>query len=107
MSGLIDGIDKEIFQKSPDEHIINTDEAGLDYKCLWNKTLARNVKICIGQKNLKERLSILFATDMNGGKSEKAWQLVLPQNHPHTNNHLHFYRKAVKTLWITGSIFEV
>ena len=50
------------------EQIFNTDESGLFYKCLPNRTHVFKNETCAGGKMSKERLSVLVAASMAGEK---------------------------------------
>ncbi|GFV57194.1 tigger transposable element-derived protein 4 [Trichonephila clavipes] len=56
-------------------NIFNTDETGLFFKCLPEKTFTFKKEKCHGGKHSKERLTILLAVNMDG--SEKITPLVI------------------------------
>lgn len=92
---------------TPDE-VYNADETGLFYRCLPNKTLDfKNTKV-YGGKDSKERLTVLFTTNMTGtvkraplviGKSAKprCFKNVKSLPTDYTSN---------KKAWMTGDIFK-
>lgn len=51
--------------------IFNTDETGLFFKCLPDKTLTFKDEKCHGGKHSKERLTVLLAVNMDGSKKLK------------------------------------
>ena len=59
---------QEILKQFEPKNIYNADEMGLFYKCIPNRTLAEKEDACSGYKIPKERISILFAANMDGDK---------------------------------------
>jgi hypothetical protein len=98
---------QEILKQFEPKNIYNADETGLFYKCVPNRTLAEKGDACSGYKIPKERISILFAANMDGdklpllaiGKFEKPRCFKNVKTLP---TEYKFNKKA----WMTGSIFE-
>ena len=70
-----------ILKKYAPADIFNTDETGLFFQCLPNKTLSLKDENCAGRKKFKNRLSIFITANMEGieklppliiGKAKKA-----------------------------------
>lgn len=66
---------RELLEDYAPRNIFNADESGLFYKCLPDRTLTFKGETCHGGKHSKERITILFATNMDG--SEKLKPLVI------------------------------
>ena len=96
-----------ILSYAPHE-IYNADETGLFYKCLPNKTLEFKSKPCHGGKMSKERLSILFTSNMTG--SHKLLPLVIGKSKkPRCFKNIKSFPTAYNSnskAWMTGSIFS-
>lgn len=88
--------------------IYNADECGLFYRVLPEKTLSFKNEKCIGGKKSKERLSILFAANIDG--SEKLTPLVIgkslrPRCMKNVKSLPVIYDANPKS-WMTSSIWE-
>ncbi|GFY16938.1 tigger transposable element-derived protein 6 [Trichonephila clavipes] len=89
-------------------NILNTDETGLFFKCLPEKTFTLKKEKCHGGKHSKERLTILLAVDMDG--SEKITPLVIgksakPRCFKGINSFPTKYRSNKKA-WMTTELFN-
>ncbi|XP_060865257.1 tigger transposable element-derived protein 6-like [Metopolophium dirhodum] len=51
--------------------IFNSDETGLFYKCLPDRTLTFKNEKCHGSKNSKERITVVLAANMDGSQKLK------------------------------------
>ncbi|GFY15329.1 tigger transposable element-derived protein 6 [Trichonephila clavipes] len=65
----------DLIKEYEPRNIFNTDETGLFFKCLPEKTFTFKKEKCHGGKHSKERLTILLAVNMDG--SEKITPLVI------------------------------
>ncbi|GFW03156.1 tigger transposable element-derived protein 4 [Trichonephila clavipes] len=65
----------DLIKEYEPRNIFNTDEIGLFFKCLPEKTFTFKKEKCHGGKHNKERLTILLAVNMDG--SEKITPLVI------------------------------
>ena len=88
--------------------IFNTDETGLFFKCLPDKTLTFKDEKCHGGKHSKERLTVLLAVNMDG--SEKLKPLVIgkamkPRCFKGVKSFPTDYR-ANKKAWMTTELFN-
>ena len=99
---------QNILQRYESKNIYNCDETGLFYKMLPNRTLAFKGKKCTGGKLSKDRITLLFCTNMDGsdkypllaiGKSQKPRsfknQVTLPTDYT-----------ANSKAWMTAEIFR-
>ncbi|GFS50827.1 tigger transposable element-derived protein 6 [Trichonephila clavipes] len=89
-------------------NIFNTDETGLFFKCLPEKTFTFKKEKCHGGKHSKESLTILLAVNMDG--SEKITPLVIrksakPRCFKGINSFPTKYRSNKKA-WITTELFN-
>lgn len=89
-------------------NVFNADETGLFYKCLPDRTMSFKNEKCHGGKHSKERVTILFAANMDGsqklkplliGKSAKPRCFKGIKSFPMTYR---FNRKA----WMTTNLFQ-
>ncbi|GFV58354.1 tigger transposable element-derived protein 6 [Trichonephila clavipes] len=89
-------------------NIFNTDETGLFFKCLPEKTFIIKKEKCHGGKHSKVRLTILLTANMDG--SEKITPLVIgksakPRCFKGTNSFPMKYRSNKKS-WMTTELFN-
>ena len=89
------------------EQIFNTDETGLFYRCLPDKTHVFKNKKCAGGKLSKERLTVLVTASMTG---EKLPPLVIgksanPRCFKNVKN-LPVPYEANSKAWMTSTLFE-
>lgn len=59
---------KSIIKDYDAKDIFNADETGLYYLAMPNKTFALKSDKCVGKKSAKQRVTILFCSNMNGEK---------------------------------------
>ncbi|KAL1457150.1 hypothetical protein WDU94_001811 [Cyamophila willieti] len=88
--------------------IFNTDETGLFFKCLPDKTLTFKDEKCHGGKHSKERLTILLATNMDGSEKLKPFVIgksVKPRCFKGIQSLPTTYR-ANKKAWMTTELFN-
>ncbi|XP_055625048.1 tigger transposable element-derived protein 4-like [Toxorhynchites rutilus septentrionalis] len=88
--------------------IYNTDETGLYYKCLPDKTFAFRSETCHGGKYSKQRLTVMCATNMDG--SDKLPLLVIGKS---KNPRCFKKKKSLPVIyesntkvWMTSILFE-
>nr|XP_014095325.1 tigger transposable element-derived protein 6 [Bactrocera oleae]XP_014095331.1 tigger transposable element-derived protein 6 [Bactrocera oleae]XP_014095339.1 tigger transposable element-derived protein 6 [Bactrocera oleae]XP_014095347.1 tigger transposable element-derived protein 6 [Bactrocera oleae] len=89
------------------EDIYNADESGLFFRALPDKTIALKSEKCIGGKLCKERLTILFCTNMAGQKELLLviGKAAIPRAFKHLSlNELPVDWKSNKTAWMTREI---
>lgn len=99
---------KTLIENYDARDIFNTDETGLFFKCLPDKTLTFKDEKCYGGKHSKERLTVLLAVNMDG--SEKLKPLVIgkamkPRCFKGIKSFPTDYR-ANKKAWMTTELFN-
>lgn len=99
---------KDILKNYAPRDIFNADETALFFKCLPDKTMTYKNEKCHGGKLSKERVTLLFATNMDGseklrpvmiGKSAKPRCFKNIKSFPMTY-------KSNKKAWITTDLFN-
>ncbi|GFY13006.1 tigger transposable element-derived protein 6 [Trichonephila clavipes] len=98
----------DLIKEYEPRNIFNTDETGLFFKCLPEKTFTIKKEKCHGGKHSKERLTILLTVNMDG--SEKITPLVIgksakPRCFKGTNSFPTKYRSNKKS-WMTTELFN-
>ncbi|GFT93233.1 tigger transposable element-derived protein 4 [Trichonephila clavipes] len=98
----------DLIKEYEPRNIFNTDETGLFFKCLPEKTFAFKKEKCHGGKHSKQRLTILLAVNMDG--SEKITPLVIgksakPRCFKGMNSFPTKYRSNKKA-WMTTELFN-
>ncbi|GFW82733.1 tigger transposable element-derived protein 6 [Trichonephila clavipes] len=98
----------DLIKEYEPRNIFNTDETGLFFKCLPEKTFTFKKEKCHGGKHSKERLTILLAVNMDG--SEKITPLVIgksakPRCFKGINSFPTKYRSNKKA-WMTTELFN-
>ncbi|GFS70209.1 tigger transposable element-derived protein 6 [Trichonephila clavipes] len=98
----------DLIKEHEPRNIFNTDETGLFFKCLPEKTFTFKKEKCHGGKHSKERLTILPAVNMDG--SEKITPLVIrksakPRCFKGINSFPTKYRSSKKA-WMTTELFN-
>ncbi|GFS85783.1 tigger transposable element-derived protein 6 [Trichonephila clavipes] len=98
----------DLIKEYEPRNIFNTDETGLFFKCLPEKTFTFKKEKCHGGKNGKERLTILLAVNMDS--SEKITPLVIgksakPRCFKCINSFPTKYRSNKKA-WMTTKLFN-
>ncbi|GFY26342.1 tigger transposable element-derived protein 6 [Trichonephila clavipes] len=98
----------DLIQEYEPRNIFNTDETGLFFKCLPEKTFTLKKEKCHGGKHSKERLTILLTVNMDG--SEKITPLVIgksakPRCFKGINPFPTKYRSKKKA-WMTTELFN-
>lgn len=99
---------KELIKDYNAKDIFNTDETGLFYKCLPDRTLCFKSKKCNGGKHSKERITLIFAVNMDG--SDKLKPLLIGKSaKPRCFKNIHsfpmHYRNNKKS-WMTTDLFN-
>ena len=97
----------EILQEYEAKDIYNCDESGLFYRILPNRTLAFKGQKCAGGKMSKERISIMFCSNMDGSDRVPLLCIGKAKNPRSFRGHLTLpteYR-ANKKAWMTSEIF--
>ncbi|GFT18925.1 tigger transposable element-derived protein 6 [Trichonephila clavipes] len=98
----------DLIKEYEPRNIFNTDETGLFFKCLPEKTFTFKKEKCHGGKHSKERLTILLTVNMDG--SEKITPLVIgksakPRCFKGINSFPTNYRSNKKA-WMTTELFN-
>ncbi|GFT74987.1 tigger transposable element-derived protein 6 [Trichonephila clavipes] len=98
----------DLIKEYEPRNIFNTDEIGLFFKCLPEKTFIFKKEKCHGGKHSKERLTVLLAVNRDG--SEKITPLVIgksakPRCFKGINSFLTKYRSNKKA-WMTTELFN-
>ncbi|GFT71785.1 tigger transposable element-derived protein 6 [Trichonephila clavipes] len=98
----------DLIKEYETRNIFNTDETGLFFKCLPEKTFSFKKEKCNGGKHSKEQLTILLAVNMDG--SEKITPLVIgksakPRCFKGINSFPTKYRSNKKA-WMTTELFN-
>lgn len=98
----------ELIENYESRDVFNADETGLFFKCLPDRTLSFMNEKCHGGKNSKERVTLLFGTNMDG--SEKLRPLMVgksakPRCFKNLKSFPMIYR-ANKKAWITTELFS-
>ncbi|GFU97726.1 tigger transposable element-derived protein 6 [Trichonephila clavipes] len=98
----------DLIKEYEPRNIFNTDETGLFFKCLPEKTFTFKKEKCHRGKHSKERLTILLAVNMDG--SEKITPLVIgksakPRCFKGINSFPTKYRSNKKA-WMTTELFN-
>ncbi|GFT96729.1 tigger transposable element-derived protein 6 [Trichonephila clavipes] len=98
----------DLIKEFQPRNIFNTDDTGLFFKCLPEKTFAFKKEKYHGEKHSKERLTVLLAVNMDG--SEKITPLVIgnsakPRCFKGINSFPIKYRSNKKA-WMTTELFN-
>ncbi|GFV23373.1 tigger transposable element-derived protein 6 [Trichonephila clavipes] len=98
----------DLIKEYEPRNIFNTDETGIFFKCLPEKTFTFKKEKCHGGKHSKERLTILLTVNMDG--SEKITPLVIgksakPRCFKGINSFPTKYRSNKKA-WMTTELFN-
>ena len=97
LNKLLDGYDAR--------NIFNTDETGLFYKCLPDRTLTFKDEKCHGGKLSKDRLTVLLACNMDG--SQKLKPLIIGKSaKPISIKSLPTTYRSNKKSWMTTELFN-
>lgn len=90
------------------EDIFNADETGLFFNCLPDNILTFKNQKCHGEKNSKQRVTLMIGTNMNGSEKLKLL-LIGKSSEPRCFRGIKWlpldYR-ANKNAWMTGKLFE-
>ncbi|GFW05436.1 tigger transposable element-derived protein 6 [Trichonephila clavipes] len=98
----------DLIKEFEPRNIFNTDETGLFFKCLPEKTFTFKKEKCHGEKHSKERLTILLTVNMDG--SEKITPLVIGKSaKPRCFNGINSFPikyRSNKKAWMTTELFN-
>ncbi|KAL2082547.1 hypothetical protein ACEWY4_022365 [Coilia grayii] len=90
-------------------NIFNTDETGVYFRALPDRTLAHKADDCKGGKVSKERLTVMFTCSMTGEKLKPfvIGKAAKPRCFKHIDvQTLPVYWNSNKKAWMTGSLFN-
>ncbi|GFX44751.1 tigger transposable element-derived protein 6 [Trichonephila clavipes] len=98
----------DLIKEFEPRNIFNTDETGLFFKCLAEKTFIFKKQKCHGEKYSKERLTILLTVNMDG--SEKITPLVIGKSAKpgcfKGINSIRIKYRSNKKAWMTTELFN-